>query len=68
MMSNICPKCNGSGEVAINAFTGRYVAPGPVPEDTKNLARSTCYECSDFAEVNDTQDEADDTLAEKGEE
>lgn len=30
-----CPKCKGSGEIAIDARTCRYVATGPVPDDAK---------------------------------
>lgn len=40
-----CEKCAGTGEIAVNAKKCLYVAPGPVPEDAKNLARSTCFQC-----------------------
>jgi len=40
-----CRKCNGSGEIAIDARTCRYVAPGPVPDDAKGVVSSTCFTC-----------------------
>jgi len=41
-----CKKCNGSGEIAIDARTCRYVAPGPVPDDAKGVVSSTCFTCA----------------------
>lgn len=40
-----CEKCAGSGEIAIDARSCRYIGPGPVPDDAKNIARSTCFYC-----------------------
>ena len=39
-----CRRCNGSGEVAINPYTCKYVCAGPVPDDS-SLAVSTCSAC-----------------------
>jgi hypothetical protein len=41
----VCSHCNGTGTVAINASTGRYVAPGPVPDDARGVAEAPCWEC-----------------------
>ena len=41
-----CPRCKGSGEIAIDARTCRYVAPGPVPDDAKGVVSSTCFTCA----------------------
>lgn len=41
-----CPKCKGSGEIAVDARTCRYVAPGPVPDDAKGVVSSTCFTCA----------------------
>ncbi|MDY0242183.1 MAG: hypothetical protein RBR34_08400 [Rhodospirillaceae bacterium] len=35
-----CRRCHGSGEVAISATTGRFVAAGPVPDDAKGVAEA----------------------------
>jgi DnaJ-class molecular chaperone len=40
-----CSRCKGSGEVAISAANGRFVAAGPVPDDARGVAVSTCDEC-----------------------
>lgn len=50
-----CHRCNGSGEVALSVTTGRYVAPGPVPDDAKGVVASHCRECSGmgYVEVED---------------
>jgi len=54
-MSDVCCNCNGSGEVAINAKTCRYVSPGPVPDDAKNIIGSTCFQCvgTGFVHISD---------------
>jgi site-specific DNA-cytosine methylase len=36
----------GCGEIAIDARTCRYVAPGPVPDDAKGVVSSTCFTCA----------------------
>ena len=46
-----CPKCKGSGEIAIDARTCRYVAPGPVPDDAKGVISSTCFTCAGMGYV-----------------
>lgn len=40
-----CRRCRGSGEVAISATTGRFIAAGPVPDDAKGVAVETCWDC-----------------------
>lgn len=40
-----CPRCNGSGEIAMSARTLRYVAPGPVPDDARGVIAGTCFAC-----------------------
>jgi len=40
-----CERCNGSGEIVVSTVTLRYVAPGPVPDDAKGVARAACDEC-----------------------
>lgn len=46
-----CRRCNGSGEIAISARDGRFVRPGPVPDDAKGVASATCDECSGMGYV-----------------
>ena len=46
-----CPRCKGSGEIAIDAKTCRYVAPGPVPDDAKGVVSSTCFTCAGMGYV-----------------
>ena len=41
-----CERCAGSGEVGINAQTGTYLAPGPVPDDARGVASVTCCRCN----------------------
>ena len=41
----ICPKCNGSGEVACSTRTGLYRYPGPVPDDARGVFAAVCYDC-----------------------
>lgn len=52
-----CRRCNGSGEVAISATTGRYKAAGPVPDDAKGVASQTCDECRGMGYIEDGDDE-----------
>ena len=40
-----CRKCNASGEISISATTGRYVSPGPVPDDARGVVSDCCFEC-----------------------
>lgn len=40
-----CPHCNDTGFVAISARDGRYLRPGPVPDDARGVAESPCWEC-----------------------
>lgn len=48
-----CRRCNGSGEIAINNVNGRYVAAGPVPDDARGVAVSTCDACAGMGYVLD---------------
>jgi DnaJ-class molecular chaperone len=48
-----CRRCNGSGEIAISSTTGRFVAPGPVPDDAKGVIGSTCDICCGMGYVED---------------
>ncbi len=50
-----CKRCRGSGEIAISAKTGRFIASGPVQDDAKGVAVSTCDKCSGagYVENND---------------
>ena len=47
-----CGRCNGSGEIAIRATTGAFVAAGPVPEDARGIAASHCDKCGGTGCVN----------------
>ena len=40
-----CSRCAGSGEIAVDTRSFRYVAPGPVPDDAKGVVSSTCFVC-----------------------
>lgn len=40
-----CQHCNDTGFVAINAATGIYIRPGPVPDDARGVAETPCWEC-----------------------
>jgi DnaJ-class molecular chaperone len=40
-----CSRCNGSGEVALNAFTLAYKCAGPVPDDARGVVSETCARC-----------------------
>lgn len=40
-----CDYCRGSGEIAIDAMTGSYRSPGPVPCDAKGVAWQSCPQC-----------------------
>ena len=42
----LCQHCNDTGFVAINAFTGIYIRPGPVPDDARGVAEAPCWECN----------------------
>lgn len=46
-----CHRCKGSGEIAISAANGRFVAAGPVPDDAKGVAVATCDECHGMGAV-----------------
>lgn len=50
-----CRRCNGSGEIAISAITGRFVAAGPVPDDAKGVAIATCDECQGIGYIEDNE-------------
>lgn len=54
-----CGRCGGSGEIAISARTGRFVAAGPVPEDARGVARATCPCCggTGYVETNEVPEE-----------
>jgi hypothetical protein len=41
-----CQHCNDTGLVAINATTGIYARPGPVPDDARGYAEALCWECN----------------------
>jgi hypothetical protein len=41
-----CQHCNDTGLVAINATTGIYARPGPVPDDARGYAEAPCWECN----------------------
>ena len=43
-----CQHCNDTGLVAINATTGIYVRPGPVPHDARGYAENPCWECNAY--------------------
>lgn len=40
-----CAHCNDTGLVAIRSSDGRYLRPGPVPEDARGVAEGHCFEC-----------------------
>jgi len=40
-----CTHCNDTGIVAIHSTSGRYAAPGPVPERARNYAEAKCWFC-----------------------
>lgn len=40
-----CPRCNGSGEIAVSTRTFQFRAPGPVPEDARGVVATKCDEC-----------------------
>ena len=46
-----CPRCKGCGEIAIDAKTCRYVAPGPVPDEANGVVSSTCFTCAGMGYV-----------------
>lgn len=52
-----CRRCHGSGEVAISATTGRFVAAGPVPDDAKGVAVETCPVCLGIGYVEEMNDD-----------
>lgn len=43
-----CQHCNDTGLVAINATTGIYARPGPVPHDARGYAEAPCWECNAY--------------------
>jgi hypothetical protein len=43
--SFVCEKCNDSGTYGFSTTTGRYIAPGPVPEDARGIAEAWCFDC-----------------------
>jgi hypothetical protein len=44
-MSPHCPRCNGTGLIAIRSRDGAYAFPGPVPDDARGYAEAKCWEC-----------------------
>ncbi len=47
MINGECPRCNGSGEIAVSVnFPCKYVAPGPVPDDARGVYSTTCGKCN----------------------
>lgn len=40
-----CKKCNDTGYFVIRSHNGRYVRPGPVPDDARGYAEARCFEC-----------------------
>jgi len=43
-----CQHCNDTGLVALNATTGIYARPGPVPCDARGYAEAPCWECNTY--------------------
>lgn len=52
-----CDRCNGSGEVALNAYTLTYKCAGPVPEDGRGVVVAKCGQCRGTGEVEDCDDD-----------
>jgi hypothetical protein len=47
MIAKECPRCNGSGEIAISVrLPCKYIGPGPVPEDARGIAAAPCGKCN----------------------
>lgn len=44
-VSPACKKCNDTGYIVIRSHNGRYVRPGPVPDDARGYAEARCFEC-----------------------
>ena len=40
-----CSLCNGSGEIALNAWTLAYKCAGPVPDDARGVVAEICPKC-----------------------
>lgn len=53
----ICDHCNGSGEIALKAWTLTYKCAGPVPEDARGVVVEECSWCHGTGEVEDQDDD-----------
>lgn len=46
-----CRRCNGSGWIGVTASSGRYVGPGPVPEDARGFRDARCDGCGGAGQI-----------------